>query len=171
MTIIEEIEEKNDGIVNIDYLRDYIRELIKEKYKDTYEVNDCFLFMTECLVFRGLSHYDLKSLEKEDVNLILSIMKDTDSFKENIEACDKGNIIYVLWNCLYNYIDFECFRFEEKDLERMKKITMYLSKVLDYYEIFESGNLTDVALENVSVYELKLAIGEFLEVMFTNELN
>ena len=50
MTIIEEIEEKNVGVVNIDYLRDYIRELIKEKYKDTYDVNDCFLFMTECLV-------------------------------------------------------------------------------------------------------------------------
>lgn len=171
MTIIEEIEEKNVGIVNIDYFRDYIRELIKEKYKDTYEVNDCFLFMVECLVFRGISHYDLKSLKKEDVNLILSIMKDTENFKESIKECDKCNVIYVLWNCLYNYIDFECFRFNEEDLERMKKVTMYLSKVLEYYEIFEGGNLTDVALENVSVYELKLAIGEFLEFIFTNELN
>lgn len=171
MTIIEEIEEKNVGVVNIDYLRDYIRELIKEKYKDTYDVNDCFLFMTECLVFRGIIHYDLKTLKKEDISLILAIMKDTENFKESIKDCNKGNIIYVLWNCLYNYIDSECFGFEEEDLERMKKVTMYLSKVLEYYEIFEGGNLTDVALENVSVYELKLAIGEFLEVIFTNELN
>lgn len=171
MTIIEEILEKSIGDVSVEDFRDYIRELIKEKYKDSYEINDCLLFVAECLLFRGIRNYDIKTLYKGDVNLVLTLMEGTEIFKENIKECEQRKIVYMLWNCIYNYLDLECFQLDDEDLEKMKKETMYLSKVLEYYDVIESGNLSDVALEHVSVYELKLAIGEFLEYVFTNELN
>lgn len=171
MTIVEGKLEKSIDGVSVEDFRNYLRELIKDKYKDSYEMNDCLLFMAECLLFRGISFYDLKTLNKGDVNLILTLMQSTEIFKDNLKECERGKIVYVLWNCIYNYLDLECFQLDEDDLEKMKKETMYLSKVLEYYEVIESGNLTDVALEHVSVYELKLAIEEFLEFIFAKELN
>lgn len=167
MTLKEKIENENLGSVTIEDYRTEVKNIIKNYFG---EMDDSQLFYLESLVFRGIALEGINNVSEQDIRFILSVANITDKIRKNMAKYEKKNIQESLWNSLYNYIDEELFDIDDDMYYELKHHTSYLSKILDSDDFFKTGVVPEEVYKNISVYELKLAIQEFLEFVFENEL-